>query len=66
MRLKQIIHQLMAFKELTTRRFSVRKYTDKPVNKEETVAIVSIGHIAPDCPQADKKRKVLNEIFEEV
>ena len=56
----------MAFKELTTRRFSVRKYTDKLVNKEETVAIVSIGHIAPDCPQADKKRKVLNEIFEEV
>lgn len=56
----------MAFKELATRRFSVRKYTDEPVSKEETMAIVSIGHIAPDCPQADKKQKELNEIFEEV
>ena len=56
----------MTFKELATRRFSVRKYTDEPVSKEEAVAIVSIGHIAPDCPQADKKRKDLNEIFEEV
>lgn len=56
----------MAFKELATRRFSVRKYTDEPVSKEETVAIVSIGHIAPDCPLAEKKRKEMNEIFEEV
>ena len=56
----------MTFKELATRRFSVRKYMDEPVSKEEAVAIVSIGHIAPDCPQADKKRKDLNEIFEEI
>ena len=56
----------MAFEELATRRFSVRKYTDEPVSKEETMAIVSIGHIAPDGPQADKKQKELNEIFEEV
>lgn len=53
----------MTFKELATRRFSVRKYTDEPVSNEEAVAIVPI---APDCPQADKKRKDLNEIFEEV
>lgn len=56
----------MAFKDLATGRFSVRKYTDEPVSKEETVAIVSIGHIAPDHPQADKKRKEMNEIFEGV
>ena len=56
----------MAFKDLATRRFSVRKYTDEPVSKEETMAIVPIGHIAPDCPQTEKKRKDLNEIFEEV
>ncbi len=24
------------------------------------------GHIAPDCPHAEKKRKEMNEIFEEV
>lgn len=56
----------MTFKELATKRFSVRKYTDESVNKEEAVPIVPIGHIAPDCPQADKKRKDLNEIFEEI
>ena len=56
----------MAFKELAMKRFSVRKYTDEPVSKEETVAIVSIGHIVPDCPLAEKKRKEKNEIFEEV
>ena len=56
----------MAFKELATRRFFVRKYTDEPVSKEEAVAIVPIGHIAPDCPQTEKKRKDMNEIFEEV
>ena len=37
----------MAFKELATRRFSVRKYTDEPVSKEEAVAIVSIGLLPP-------------------
>ena len=56
----------MAFEELATRRFCVRKYTDEPVSKEETMAIVSIGHIAPGCPQTEKKRKEMNEIFEEV
>ena len=56
----------MTFKELATKRFSVHKYTDEPVSKEEAVAIVPIGHIAPDCPHAEKKRKDLNKIFEEV
>ena len=56
----------MAFKELATRRFSVRKYTDEPVSKEEAVAIVSNGHIATDCTHAEKKRKEMNEIFEGV
>ncbi len=56
----------MAFKELATRRFSVRKYTDEPVSKEEAVAIISIGHIAPDHPHAEKKWREMNEIFEEV
>ena len=37
-----------------------------PVEGYEAVAIVPIGHIAPDFPQAEKKRKEMNEIFEEV
>lgn len=37
-----------------------------PVEGYEAVAIVPIGHIAPDCPCAEKKRKDLKEIFEEV
>ena len=37
-----------------------------PVEGYEAVAIVPIGHIAPDCPQAEKKRKEMNEIFKEV
>ncbi len=32
----------------------------------ETVAVIPIGHIADDCPQAPKKRKPLNEIVKEV
>lgn len=32
----------------------------------EAVVIVPIGHIAPDCPRAEKKRKEMDEIVEEV
>lgn len=32
----------------------------------ETVAIIPIGHIAEDCPHADKKRKAMEEIVEEI
>ncbi len=32
----------------------------------EPVAIVPIGHAAPDCPHPEKKRKPLNEIIEEI
>lgn len=32
----------------------------------EAVVIVPVGHIAPDCPHAEKKRKALEEIMEEV
>lgn len=37
-----------------------------PVDSFEPVAIVPIGHIAPDCPHPEKKRKELNEIMEEI
>lgn len=32
----------------------------------ESVAIIPIGHIAEDCPRAEKKRKALEEIVEEI
>ena len=32
----------------------------------EAVVIVPIGHIAEDCPHAEKKRKELSEIVEEI
>lgn len=32
----------------------------------EAVVIVPIGHVAPDCPHAEKKRKEMSEIVEEV
>lgn len=32
----------------------------------ESVAIIPIGHIADDCPRAEKKRKALAEIVEEI
>ena len=32
----------------------------------ETVAIIPVGHIAKDCPRAEKKRKAIEEIVEEV
>lgn len=34
--------------------------------KYEAVAIIPLGHIATDCPHAEKKRKKLNEIIEEI
>lgn len=37
-----------------------------PVEGYEAVAIVPVRHIAPDCPHPEKRRKDLNEIFEEV
>lgn len=32
----------------------------------EAVVIISIGHIAEDCPHAEKKRKDMSEIVEEI
>ena len=37
-----------------------------PSDDYETVAIIPIGHIAEDCPRAEKKRKAMNEIVEEI
>lgn len=37
-----------------------------PIEGYEAVAIVPIGHIAHDCPHPEKKRKEINNIFEEV
>ena len=37
-----------------------------PVEGFEPVAIVPIGHIAPDCPHPEKSRKEMNEITEEI
>lgn len=37
-----------------------------PVDGFEPVAIVSLGHIATDCPHPEKKRKELSEIVEEI
>lgn len=32
----------------------------------EAVVIIPIGHIADDCPRAEKKRKEMSEIVEEI
>lgn len=32
----------------------------------EAVVIIPIGHIAEDCPHAEKKRKDMSEIVEEI
>lgn len=37
----------MSFMELAEARYSVRKFTDKPVEKEELDAILRAGRIAP-------------------
>lgn len=37
-----------------------------PVEGYEAVAIIPIGHIAPDCPHPEKKRKEIKDIIEEV
>lgn len=37
-----------------------------PTPGYEAVAIVPLGHIAPDCPHAAKSRKELSEIAEEI
>ena len=37
-----------------------------PVEDCEAVAIIPIGHIADDCPRAEKKRKDLSDIFCEI
>ena len=36
-----------------------------PVEGYEAVAIIPLGHIAPDCPHGEKKRKAMSEIVEE-
>lgn len=37
-----------------------------PSDDFEAVAIIPIGHIAEDCPRAEKKRKAIEEIVEEI
>ena len=37
-----------------------------PVEGFEAVAIIPLGHIAADCPHAEKRRKALIEIMEEI
>lgn len=37
-----------------------------PVEGYEAVAVIPLGHIAPDCPHGEKKRKAMSEIVEEV
>ena len=32
----------------------------------EAVVIIPVGHIAEDCPRAEKKRKEMSEITEEI
>lgn len=49
----------------------VCNYEDKmlqffPREGFEAVVIIPLGHIAEDCPHADKKRKEMNEIVEEI
>ena len=39
----------MTFKELATRRFSVRKYTDEPVSKEDIEYIIDCVRLAPSA-----------------
>ena len=39
----------MAFKELATRRFSVRKYTNEPVSKEDIEYIMDCVRLAPSA-----------------
>ena len=39
----------MTFKELATRRFSVRKYTDEPVSKEDLEYIMDCVRLAPSA-----------------
>ena len=48
--------------ELSQTRFSARKSSAD----FEAVAIIPVGHIAEDCPHAEKKRKALAEIVEEI
>ena len=37
-----------------------------PSDDFEAVAIIPIGHIAEDCPHAEKKRKAIEDIVEEI
>ena len=37
-----------------------------PDDDFEAVAIIPIGHTAPDCPHGEKKRKEMSEIFSEI
>lgn len=32
----------------------------------EAVVVIPVGHIAEDCPRAEKKRKEMSEITEEI
>lgn len=37
-----------------------------PVAGYEAVAVIPMGHVAPDCPHPEKRRKTLAEIVEEI
>ena len=57
--LSQVKHYLKKVDvEAVKQLFSVEDY--------EAVAIIPIGHIAPDCPHPEKKRKESNDIFTNV
>lgn len=37
-----------------------------PSDDFEAVAVIPLGHVAEDCPHAEKKRKTIEEIVEEI
>lgn len=54
-------------KECWTRSYDNKLLSEMlPSDCFEAVAIIPIGHIANDCPRADKKRKAMEEIVEEI
>ena len=52
----------MDFLKLATERYSVRKFTDKPLEKEVIEKIIKAGHIAPTgCNYQPQKVLVIND-----
>ena len=55
----------MTFLDIAKKRYSVRKYEDKPVEKEKLEMIITAAHVAPTAANMQPDGEVLKKFIDE-